>query len=85
MPAVLGELILNRRGLVLMVGSTGSGKSTTIAAMINYRNMKTASHIITVEDPIEFLHKNKKSIVNQREVGVWIRSSYHNALQQRPA
>ena len=64
MPSQLKELIMLRRGLVLMVGATGCGKSTTLAAMINYRNEKTSSHIITIEDPIEFLHPNKKSIVN---------------------
>ncbi|MEM8626642.1 MAG: PilT/PilU family type 4a pilus ATPase [Pseudomonadota bacterium] len=80
MPSIFGDLILNKRGLILMVGATGSGKSTTIAAMINHRNEKTASHIITVEDPIEFLHPNKKSIVNQRELGLDTRS-YGNALR----
>ena len=80
MPDIFGELIMNRRGLILMVGATGSGKSTTIAAMINHRNEKTASHIITIEDPIEFLHRNKKSIVNQRELGLDTRS-YDRALR----
>jgi twitching motility protein PilU len=70
MPSVLKELIMFRRGLVMMVGSTGCGKSTTLAGMINYRNEKTSSHILTIEDPIEFLHPNKRSIVNQREVGI---------------
>ena len=59
-----------KRGLVLMVGATGSGKSTTLAAMINYRNENSSDHIVTIEDPIEFLHTNKRSIVNQREVGL---------------
>jgi twitching motility protein PilU len=68
-PSILKELVMFRRGLVLMVGSTGCGKSTTLAGMINYRNQKTSSHILTIEDPIEFLHPNKRSIVNQREVG----------------
>jgi twitching motility protein PilU len=70
MPSVLKELIMFRRGLVMMVGSTGCGKSTTLAGMINYRNEKTSSHILTIEDPIEFLHPNKRSIVNQREIGI---------------
>ena len=64
MPEQVKELVMLRRGLVLMVGATGSGKSTTLAAMINHRNEKTSSHIITIEDPIEFLHPNKQSIVN---------------------
>ncbi|MCP4001611.1 MAG: PilT/PilU family type 4a pilus ATPase [Gammaproteobacteria bacterium] len=70
MPSVLKELVMFRRGLVMMVGSTGCGKSTTLAGMINYRNEKTSSHILTIEDPIEFLHPNKRSIVNQREIGI---------------
>jgi len=69
-PPVLKELIMFRRGLVLMVGAAGNGKSTTLAGMLNYRNERTSSHIITIEDPIEFLHPNKRSIINQREVGV---------------
>lgn len=80
MPAILKDLVMFRRGLVLMVGATGSGKSTTLAGMINYRNEKTASHIVTIEDPIEYLHPNKKSIVNQREVGVDTKS-YARALK----
>ena len=80
MPEIFNDLIMHKRGLILMVGATGSGKSTTIAAMINHRNEKTASHIITIEDPIEFLHSNKKSIVNQRELGLDTRS-YGNALR----
>ncbi|MEL6950804.1 MAG: PilT/PilU family type 4a pilus ATPase [Pseudomonadota bacterium] len=80
MPALFGDLIMHKRGLILMVGATGSGKSTTIAAMINHRNRKSASHIITIEDPIEFLHTNQKSIVNQRELGLDTRS-YGRALR----
>ena len=79
MPDQLKELVMLRRGLILMVGATGSGKSTTLAAMINHRNEKTSSHIITIEDPIEFLHPNKQSIVNQREVGLDTKS-YGRAL-----
>src|SRR5579862_452662 len=70
LPEVMRDLIMLRRGLVLVVGATGSGKSTTIAAMINHRNEGSSDHILTIEDPIEFLHTNKKSIVNQREVGL---------------
>ena len=80
MPEQMKELVMLRRGLILMVGATGSGKSTTLAAMINHRNEKTSSHINTVEDPIEFLHPNKQSIVNQREVGLDTKS-YNRALK----
>jgi twitching motility protein PilU len=80
MPPILKDLIMLRRGLILMVGASGSGKSTTLAAMIDYRNRNSASHIITIEDPIEFLHSNHKSIVNQREVGLDTHS-YHRALR----
>ena len=79
-PPVLKELIMFRRGLVLMVVASGNGKSTTLAGMINYRNDRTSSHILTIEDPIEFLHTNKRSIVNQREVGVDTQS-YARALK----
>jgi len=80
MPPLLKELVMFKRGLILMVGATGCGKSTTLAAMVDYRNTKTSSHIITIEDPIEFLHPNKRSIVNQREVGVDTKS-YDRALK----
>jgi twitching motility protein PilU len=69
LPDSLIDLAMLRRGLVLMVGATGSGKSTTLAAMIDYRNENSSDHIVTIEDPIEFLHAHKRSIVNQREVG----------------
>ena len=80
MPEGIKELVMLRRGMILMVGASGSGKSTTLAAMINHRNINSSSHIITIEDPIEFLHSNKKSIVNQREVGLDTRS-YERALR----
>ena len=80
MPAILSELILLKRGLILMVGATGSGKSTTLAAMLNHRNATQSGHILTIEDPIEFNHPNLKSIVNQREIGVDT-LSYANALK----
>ena len=70
LPEVMRDLIMLKRGLVLVVGATGSGKSTTIAAMINHRNEGSSDHIVTIEDPLEFLHTNKRSIVNQREVGL---------------
>ena len=74
LPDTLRELAMLKRGLVLMVGATGSGKSTTLAAMINHRNENSADHILTIEDPVEFLHQNRKAIVNQREVGLDTRS-----------
>jgi len=80
MPESLKDLVMLRRGLILMVGAAGSGKSTTLAAMINYRNENSASHVVTIEDPIEFLHSNKKSIINQREIGLDTKS-YSRALR----
>ncbi len=80
LPEILNELIMHKRGLILMVGATGSGKSTTLAAMLNHRNENMAGHILTIEDPVEFSHPNKKAIVNQREVGVDT-LSYRNALK----
>ena len=70
LPPVLGELISKKRGLLLVVGATGSGKSTTLAAMIDHRNSRFPGHILSIEDPIEFIHRHKVSIVNQREVGI---------------
>lgn len=86
-PLVLGDLIMEKRGLLLMVGSTGAGKSTTLASMMDYRNEKVSGHILTIEDPVEFLFKNKKSVVNQREVGTDTQSmqtALKNALRQAP-
>ncbi|MGH8138683.1 MAG: PilT/PilU family type 4a pilus ATPase [Steroidobacteraceae bacterium] len=80
LPEVMTDLVLLKRGLILMVGATGSGKSTSLAAMINYRNENGSDHIVTIEDPIEFLHTNKRSIVNQREVGIDTKS-YSRALR----
>jgi twitching motility protein PilU len=80
LPEVIGDLAQLKRGLILVVGATGSGKSTTLAAMINLRNETGSDHIITIEDPIEFLHANKRSIVNQREVGLDTQS-YARALR----
>ena len=80
LPEILTELIMRKRGLVLFVGATGSGKSTSLAAMIDYRNSHSSGHIVTIEDPVEFVHRHKKSIVNQREVGVDTRN-WHNALK----
>ena len=80
LPEIVTELTLQKRGLLLMVGATGSGKSTTLAAMINYRNENASDHIVTIEDPIEFLHTNKRSLVNQREVGLDTKS-YMRALR----
>ena len=87
LPNILGELIMEKRGLILIVGATGSGKSTTIASMLDHRNANRSGHILTVEDPIEFLFKHKKSIVNQREIGMdtqdW-QSALKNAMRQAP-
>ena len=80
LPDVMRDLMMVKRGLVLMVGATGSGKSTSLAAMINYRNENSSDHIVTIEDPIEYLHTNKRSIVNQREVGLDTKS-YSRALR----
>ncbi len=87
LPPVLADLIMEKRGLILIVGSTGSGKSTTIASMLDHRNTNRTGHILTIEDPIEFLFKHKKSIVNQRELGMdtldW-NSALKNAMRQAP-
>ncbi|HZP67926.1 MAG TPA: PilT/PilU family type 4a pilus ATPase [Rudaea sp.] len=80
LPVLFKELIMEPRGLVLLVGATGSGKSTTLASMIDHRNSNVSGHILTIEDPIEYLHRHKKSVVNQREVGLDTRS-YHEALK----
>ncbi len=80
LPQVLKDIIMAPRGLVLIVGSTGSGKSTTLASMIDHRNTTSTGHILTIEDPIEYLHRHKKSIVNQREVGLDTHS-FHAALK----
>ncbi|MDQ3056678.1 MAG: PilT/PilU family type 4a pilus ATPase [Pseudomonadota bacterium] len=80
LPQVLKDIIMAPRGLVLIVGSTGSGKSTTLASMIDHRNSTSSGHILTIEDPIEYLHRHKKSIVNQREVGLDTHG-FHNALK----
>jgi twitching motility protein PilU len=79
LPAVLLEIVSAKRGLVLIAGATGSGKSTTLAAMVDHRNTNQSGHILTIEDPIEYLFQHKKSIVNQREIGVDT-MSYHQAL-----
>jgi twitching motility protein PilU len=81
LPQVLKEVINTKRGLILFVGGTGSGKSTSLASLIDHRNSNSGGHIITIEDPIEFVHKHKTSIINQREVGVDTRS-YAAALKQ---
>jgi twitching motility protein PilU len=86
-PPVLADIIMEKRGLILVVGATGSGKSTTIAAMLDHRNIQKTGHILTLEDPIEFLFTNKKSIVNQREIGTDAESlkvALKNALRQAP-
>jgi twitching motility protein PilU len=87
LPSILKEITMTKRGLVLVVGATGSGKSTTLAAMIDHRNNNEAGHIITIEDPIEFVHRHKQSIVTQREVGSDTHSfqaALKNTLRQAP-
>lgn len=87
LPPVLLDVIMEKHGLVLFVGATGSGKSTSLASLIDYRNRHASGHIITIEDPVEFIHRHKKSIVNQREVGVDTRSFHaalKNTLRQAP-
>ena len=87
LPEVLKDLIMEERGLILLVGGTGTGKSTSLASMIDYRNSRRSGHILTIEDPIEFIHSNKKSLVNQREVGLDTFSyeeALKNALREAP-
>jgi len=87
LPPLLSTLVLEKRGLILMVGATGTGKSTTLASMLEWRNQQAAGHILTIEDPIEFLFTNKKSVINQREVGRDTESlqiALKNALRQAP-
>lgn len=87
LPQTIAKLIMERTGLVLICGPTGSGKSTTLAAMIDYRNRRDTSHILTIEDPIEFLHEHKLSIIDQREIGVDTKSYHHalkNAMREAP-
>src|SRR2546426_1907386 len=87
LPPILSTLVLEKRGLVLMVGATGTGKSTTLASMLEQRNQQMTGHILTIEDPIEFLFSNKKSVVNQREVGrdtSSLQIALKNALRQAP-
>jgi len=87
LPPVLADLIMEKRGLLLLVGSTGSGKSTTIASMLDHRNELRSGHILTLEDPIEYLFRNKKSIVNQREIGSDAKDFYtalRNSMRQAP-
>jgi twitching motility protein PilU len=87
LPAILNEIVMTKRGLVIMVGGTGTGKSTSLAAMIGYRNRNTTGHIISIEDPIEFVHNHDKCIVTQREVGIDTESfevALKNTLRQAP-
>ncbi len=87
LPRILSELVLEKRGLILVVGATGSGKSTTLASMLDHRNRSRSGHILTVEDPIEYLFQHRKSVVNQREVGIdtlsW-EEALRNAMRQAP-
>jgi twitching motility protein PilU len=80
LPPILVDVVMRKRGLILFVGATGSGKSTSLAALLDHRNSNSSGHIVTIEDPVEYVHSHKKSIVNQREVGVDTRN-WHNALK----
>ena len=87
MPPILADLVMLKRGLILMVGATGSGKSTTLSSMIEHRNAQSSGHILTIEDPVEFVHENRESIVNQREVGVdtlSYRAALRSSLREAP-
>ena len=87
LPAKLADLIMEERGLILLVGGTGTGKSTTLASMIDYRNSNRAGHILTIEDPVEFVHPHKQSLVNQRDVGLDTHSyevALKNAMREAP-
>jgi len=87
LPPILPKMMMSKRGLILFVGATGSGKSTSLAALIDFRNQHSAGHIITIEDPIEFVHNHKKSIINQREIGVdtdCYEDALKNTLRQAP-
>jgi twitching motility protein PilU len=87
LPSILKDVVMTKRGLVLVVGATGSGKSTSLAAMIDHRNANEAGHIITIEDPIEFVHRHKESVVSQREVGfdtLSFQAALKNTLRQAP-
>ena len=87
LPEILKKVVMTKNGLILFVGATGSGKSTSLAALIDHRNENSSGHIVTIEDPVEFVHRHKKSIINQREVGVDTRSFHaalKNTLRQAP-
>lgn len=87
LPPILRDMIMRKRGLILVVGATGSGKSTTLASMIDYRNANEHGHIVTIEDPIEFVYQHKKSVVDQREVGIdtlSFENALKNAMRQAP-
>ena len=87
LPPLLGTLALERQGLILVVGATGAGKSTTVAAMLHHRNANAPGHIVTIEDPVEFVHERKQSVISQREVGIDTESylvALQNALRQAP-
>lgn len=87
LPQILKKIVMQKRGLILFVGGTGSGKTTSLASLIDYRNVNSAGHIITIEDPIEFIHQHKKSIINQREVGMdtlTYEDALKNTLRQAP-